>query len=499
MKGDDSMRDDSAFQQMMNRYSRELISMQRRITPLQPQQTQPEQQEPAPTEAADQPAARDISPVLGEAGTQHSQTVGESGPVLMEDIVLHEVLQDFVHQKPRERVLHIKGYGALGQFELARSMAPYTTAAFLQTPGSKTPVIVRFSKAGGPQGAADSLRDIWGFAVRFYTTGGICDFVGNHIPVFFVQDAMRFPQVIAALSPSPQSNLTDPNRLWSFVADTPETLHMITYLFSDQGTVGSLRHIAGHSVNTFVWKNAQGERRYVKYHWKPLLGEEFLTQEQAAVLAGKNPQAAGEDLWNTLAQGTPVKYELQVQLMELSERLTLPFDPLDDTKTWDEQQFEPITVGTLVLQENPRDYSAQVEQLAFSPANLVPGIELSEDKMLQGRAFAYWDAQRYRLGNGFRRIAVNRQPGFSPFTSLVTSQEGVMLQGIAGRYENPRTQEYQQPAGRYAAMDEQQREHLALNLASSLGAADTGVQERVLGLFERISPRLSQAVREAMD
>lgn len=495
------MRDDNAFQQMMNRYSRELLSMQRRMAPdetahTQSRDTQP--QAPAPPKSADGPEPRETAPVLGEAGTQHSQTVGESGPVLMEDIVLHEVLQDFVHQKPRERALHVKGYGALGHFELAKSMAPYTTAAFLQTPGSKTPVIVRFSKAGGPQGAADSLRDIWGFAVRFYTTGGICDFVGNHIPVFFVQDAMRFPQVIAALAPSPQSNLADPNRLWSFVADTPETLHMITYLFSDQGTVGSLRHIAGHSVNTYVWKNAQGERRYVRYRWKPLLGEEFLTQKQAAALAGENPQAAGEDLWNTLAQGTPVNYELQVQLMELSQRAKLPFDPLDDTKTWDEEQFEPISVGTLVLRENPRDYSAQVEQLAFSPANLVPGIELSADKMLQGRCFAYWDAQRYRLGNDFRRIAVNRQPGFSPFTSLVTSGEGVMLQGAAGRYENSRAQEYEQPAARYAAMDEEQREHLALNLASSLASAAPEVRGRVLRLFERISPQLSQGVREAM-
>ena len=259
-----------------------------------------------------------------------------------------------------------------------------------------------------------------GYSTRFYTDEGIFDLLCNHLPVFFVRDAIRVPDIISHLSPSPVNNLPDPERLWSLFAKYPEATNMLIWFFSDLGTVKSLRHIKGYSVSTYVWRNAQGVRNYVKYHWLPMAGAEYIDQQEAQRLACQDPDIAGRDLYDSIAKGKAVEYELYVQLMNPEDAKLLPFDPLDDTKVWDETQYPLLPVGRMVLNYNPENYAEQVEKLAFNPANLLPGLEFSGDKVLQGRTFIYSDAQRHRLGPDYRNIPVNKQPNCSP-ASMVSS------------------------------------------------------------------------------
>ena len=278
----------------------------------------------------------------------HSQTVGAQGPVLVQDGRLHETLDIFVNSVERERVVHTKGYGALGCFKPYQCMAPYTKAAFLQDPSIETPVFVRFSLAVSNRGTPDSARNVHGFATKFYTKEGNFDIVGNQIPVFFIRDAIRFPEVIAALKPSPKNNLADPEAIWDFIARTPEALHMVTWLYSDVGTLDSVRTMRGYGINTFVWVNKEGERRYVKYHWIPLAGERCIDSREAQRLACENPDVAAKDLYHTIAGGGKVEYELRVQLMEPCDAEKLPYDPLDDTKVWSECDYPLMPVGRMV-------------------------------------------------------------------------------------------------------------------------------------------------------
>ena len=377
-------------------------------------------------------------------------------------------------------------------------MRDYTTADFLQDPNQSTPLLVRFSQAGGMRGTPDTVRDIRGFAVRFYTGQGNFDLVGNHIPVFFVRDAMRFPETIAALSPSPVNNLPDPERFWRFIGKTPEAMHMLMWLYSDCGTVDSYRHIEGHGVNTYVWKNKQGVRRYVKYHWLPLAGVRCITRQQALELMSQ-PNIAGQDLYDTLARGEQVEYELYVQLMDPEQADSLPYDPLDDTKVWDTDAFPMVRVGRITLDRNPEDYRAQVENVGFSPANLVPGIELSADRMLQGRAFAYWDSQRRRLGPDFREIPVNRFAGWNPQQTLVTSGNGTTVCGELGRSGIEKTDDFTQARKFYANLSDGQQEHLVDNIASELYQTSEATKQAVLPWLETVHADLVQRVQTRMD
>ena len=376
-------------------------------------------------------------------------------------------------------------------------MAEYTSAAFLQNPAEKTKILVRFSLAGSMRGAADTSRDIRGFAVKFYTKAGIFDLVGNHIPVFFIHDAIKFPDTIAALSPSPVNNLPDPERFWGFVAQNPEALHMVVWLYSDWGTVKSFRHINGHSVSTFVWKNLAGKRRLVKYHWLTMQGERCISRQEAAKLAASNPDVAGQELYQALAQGESTRYQLCVQLMEPEEAAALPYDPLDDTKLWDVQQYPLMPVGELVLTENPRDYGAEVESAAFSPANLVEGIELSADKMLQGRSFIYWDAQRHRLGKDFRQIPVNHMPGWQP-SDMVTSGNGVRVCGYQERSGLNKSDDFTQAGQYYMALSPTGRQHLAENIALELVLVKPQTRACILSYLNQVHQQLKIQVEQAM-
>nr|WP_284241563.1 catalase [Paenibacillus glycanilyticus] len=423
----------------------------------------------------------------------HSQTVGARGPVLEQDSVLHETMETFIHSKILERPVHVKGWGAFGYFETVHSMAAYTKLCFLQKPGHQVPVTVRFSLAVSNKGTPDTSRNVRGFATKFYTEHGVMDMVFNHIPVFLIRDAIRFPESIRAFSPSPINNLIDPERFWSFIARAPEATNFIVWLYSDAGTVKSLRHLPGHSVNTYVWRNAQGIRTYVKYHWIPKEGVQFIDNKESVELSCQNPDYAGQDLYDTLACGKTVEYGLYVQLMDPADEASLPYDPLDDTKIWDEDQYPLMPVGRMVLNQNPDNYMEQVEKLAFSPSNLLEGAEISDDKMLQGRANIYADSQRHRIGPDFRKVPINHQADWTP-GSMQTSGNGRYVQGHLVRSEIPKTDDFSQAGEYYNRLQPLQQEHLVENLAADLSAVSSETQAIVLSYLNQASNELAERV-----
>ncbi|CAN7661551.1 catalase [Paenibacillus sp. LjRoot56] len=425
----------------------------------------------------------------------HSQTVGDRGPVLEQDSVLHETLETFIHTKILERPVHVKGNGAFGYFQTVNSMTPYTKLHFLQKPGQQVPVTVRFSLAVSNKGTPDTSRNVRGFSTKFYTEQGVFDLLCNHIPVFLVRDAIRFPESIKAFLPSPVNNLIDPERFWSFIARAPEATHFLVHLYSDAGTVKSLRHIPGHSVNTYVWRNEQGVRTFVKYHWYPLAGIQYIDSREATLLAGENPDYAGKDLFDTLAAGQTVEYGLYVQLMNPDDATKLSYDPLDDTKVWDDKQFPMMPVGRLVLNRNPDNYMEQVEKIAFSPTNLLEGAELSDDKMLQGRTNIYWDSQRHRLGSDFRKIPINHQQNWTP-RSLETSGEGRYVEGRLVRSEIPNPDNFTQAGQYYNSLPPTQQEHLVENLAADLSGISAEIQRIVLTYLFQASQELANRVSQ---
>ncbi|NYB73809.1 catalase [Sedimentibacter hydroxybenzoicus DSM 7310] len=431
------------------------------------------------------------------SNASHSQTVGVRGPVLVQDTVLHETLEDFVFSTTLPRRIHTKGYGAFGYFYTTHSMKQYTKAGFLQTPNKQVPVAVRFSLASSNKGTPDTLRNVRGFSTRFYTEEGIFDLLCNHLPVFFVRDAIRVPDIISHLSPSPVNNLPDPERLWSMFAEYPESTNMLIWFFSDLGTVKSLRHIKGYSVSTYVWRNAQGVRNYVKYHWFPMAGVQYIDQQEAQRLACEDPDIAGRDLYDSIAKGNAVEYEMRVQLMNPEDAKLLPFDPLDDTKVWDEAVYPLLPVGRMVLNCNPENYADQVDKLAFNPANLLPGLEFSDDKVLQGRTFIYSDAQRHRLGPDYRNIPVNKQLNWSP-ASMVSSGNGRYVAGEIMRAEIPNPDDFTQASQRYESFSATEKKNLANNIASGLVDAQPNTQRTVLRHLERVSPALADMVRNQM-
>lgn len=337
---------------------------------------------------------------------QSSKTAGQRGPVLLEDYHLIEKLAHFDRERIPERVVHARGAGAYGVFKPYQSMAPYTKAAFLQDPEVETKVFVRFSTVIHGGTSPETLRDPRGFAVKFYTTEGNYDIVGNNLPVFFIRDAIKFPDVIHSLKPAPHTNIQTPDHLWDFMSLTPEATHMLTWLFSDRGIPANYREMEGFSVHAFKWVNAEGRVRYIKYTWKSMQGVRCLVGDEPARIVGQDFNHATRDLYESIASGNYPEWELNVQMMD-PDGEALQFDPLDATKVWPEDQFPLMPVGRMTLNQNPDNYFGEVEQSAFSPGVLVPGIEPSEDKLLQGRLFSYPDTQRYRLGANYLQIPVN--------------------------------------------------------------------------------------------
>lgn len=345
--------------------------------------------------------------------TDDSLKAGSRGPTLMEDFHFREKMMHFDHERIPERVVHARGFGAHGYFQVYEPMTGYTKAKFLQDPNVKTPVFVRFSTVVGSRGSADTVRDVRGFATKFYTEDGNYDLVANNIPVFFIQDAIKFPDVVHAIKPEPHNEIPQASSahdtFWDFVVSTPETAHMVMWLMSDRAIPRSFRMMEGFGVNTFRFVNDQGKARFVKFHWKPRLGVHSLVWDEAQKLAGKDPDFHRRDLWEAIEMGDYPEYELGVQILEEEDEFKFDFDILDATKIWPEEQVPVKIIGKMVLNRNVDNFFAETEQAAFHPGHVVSGIDFTNDPLLQGRLFSYLDTQLIRLGGpNFHEIPINR-------------------------------------------------------------------------------------------
>ncbi len=347
------------------------------------------------------------------SNTEDSLKAGSRGPTLMEDLHFREKITHFDHERIPERVVHARGFGAYGYFQVYEPLAEYTKAKFLQDPAVKTPVFVRFSTVVGSRGSADTVRDVRGFATKFYTEDGNYDLVGNNIPIFFIQDAIKFPDFVHAIKPEPHNEIPQAasahDTLWDFIVNTPEITHMIMWLMSDRAIPRSYRMMEGFGVNTFRFVNERGQARFVKFHWKPMLGVHSLVWDEAQKLAGKDPDFHRRDLWDAIDQGHYPEWELGVQMIEEADEFRFDFDILDPTKFWPEEVVPVKRIGRMTLNRNVDNFFAETEQVAFHPGNVVPGIDFSNDPLLQGRLFSYLDTQLSRLGGpNFHEIPVNR-------------------------------------------------------------------------------------------
>lgn len=345
--------------------------------------------------------------------TDNSLKAGNRGPTIMEDFHFREKLTHFDHERIPERVVHARGFGAHGYFQVYRPMGEYSKAKFLQDPTVKTPVFVRFSTVVGSRGSADTVRDVRGFATKFYTEEGNFDLVANNIPIFFIQDAIKFPDIVHSIKPEPHNEIPQASAahdtFWDFVVNTPETTHMIMWLLSDRAIPRSFRMMEGFGVNTFRLVNEQGKAHFVKFHWKPALGVHSLVWDEAQKLAGKDPDYHRRDLWDAINMGEYPEWELGVQILEESEEFRFSFDILDATKFWPEEEVPVQIIGKMTLNRNVENFFAETEQVAFHPGHVVPGIDFTNDPLLQGRLFSYLDTQLLRLGGpNFHEIPINR-------------------------------------------------------------------------------------------
>ena len=344
---------------------------------------------------------------------QNSLKGGARGPSLLEDFHLREKITHFDHERIPERVVHARGAAAHGYFQVYKSLASYTKAQFLQDPSIKTPVFVRFSTVVGSRGSSDLARDVRGFAVKFYTEAGNYDLVGNNIPVFFIQDAVKFPDLIHAVKPEPHHEIPQAasahDTFWDFISLMPESMHMILWVMSDRAIPRSLRMMEGFGVHTFRFVNEKGKARFVKFHWKPLLGVHSVVWDEAQKISGKDPDFHRRDLWEAIENGDYPEWEFGVQVVEEADEHKFDFDLLDPTKIIPEEMVPVQRIGKLTLNRNPDNFFAETEQVAFHPGHIVPGIDFTDDPLLQGRLFSYTDTQLLRLGGpNFHEIPINR-------------------------------------------------------------------------------------------
>ncbi|MEW6706369.1 MAG: catalase [Pseudomonadota bacterium] len=465
------------------------------------------------------------------ADNQNSLSAGPRGPLLLQDFHLIEKLQHFNRERIPERVVHAKGSGAYGAFTVTHDITRYTKARLLERIGKTTEVFVRFSTVGGERGSADTERDPRGFAVRFYTEEGNWDLAGNNTPMFFIKDPIKFPDFVHTQKRDPKSNLKSPAMMWDFWSRAPESLHQVTMLFSDRGTPDGYRHMDGFGSHTFSLVNAAGERVWVKWHFKTQQGIRNLSAAEAARLAGTDPDHAQRDLFEAIARGDFPRWTAYVQVMAEDQRIAWEqrtgWDAFDLTKVWPHADFPRLPVGVLELNRNPDNYHAEVEQAAFSPANVVPGLGLSPDKMLQGRLFAYHDAQLYRVGTNHQQLPVNRPrcplhhqqrdgsmafdnggaaPNYTPVQAPRAAPGGFghgdagwPVQGVAGRYD-PRAQDdpYTQAGNLYRLLPPQEKQNLVDNIAGAMRSVPAEIIQRQLAHFDRADPGYGTGVRAAL-
>ena len=460
---------------------------------------------------------------------QNSLTAGERGPVLMQDVHLLEKLGHFDRERIPERVVHAKGAGAGGYFEVTKDVTRYTKAKFLSKVGKRTEVFARFSTVGGERGSADAERDPRGFALKFYTEEGNYDLVGNNTPVFFIRDPLKFPDFIHTQKRNPASNCKDPNMFWDFLSLTPESIHQVTILFSDRGTPATYRNMNGYSSHTFKWYNEKNEYFWVKYHFKTDQGIKNLTRQEADIMRAKDADHATRDLYQAIERKDYPSWTVQMQIMTPLQARDYRFDIFDVTKVWPHSDFPPIEIGKLVLNRNPENYFAEVEQAAFNPSNLVPGIAASPDKMLQGRLFSYHDTHLHRLGPNYHLLPVNAPknatqnsyqrdgpmrtdpnggggPNYwpnsfnGPEPDSSAKEPAIEISGHADRYQYTHpNDDFVQPGNLYRdVMTDQDREHLAGNIAGHLAGAQKRIQLRQTALFFKADPDYGRRVAKGL-
>ena len=466
---------------------------------------------------------------------QNQRTVGERGPATLENYHFLEKISHFDRERIPERVVHARGFVAHGEFEAYGTIGDepasrYTRAKVLTEKGKRTPMVVRFSTVIGGRDSSEAARDPRGFATKFKTEDGNWDLVGNNLMVFFIRDAIKFPDVIHALKPDPITFRQEPNRIFDFMSQTPESMHMLTWLFSPRGIPRDYRHMDGAGVNTYKLVNADGEAVLCKFHWKTRQGVESLTQAQANEIQATDLGHASRDIYDAIERGEHPQWEFCVQIMEDGEHPELDFDPLDDTKIWPEEQFPLRPVGVMTLNRNVSDHHNENEQAAFGTGVLVDGIDFSDDKMLVGRTFSYSDTQRYRVGPNYLQLPIN-----APITPAATNQRGGQMsyrvdrtganphvnyepsitgglpeaadigpehqpwvEGRVGRQHLSRRNDYGQAGERYRTMPDWERDDLVLNLVDALSQCDKPIQEAMVAHFARCDADYGRRVAEGL-
>ncbi|XJP84676.1 catalase [Pseudomonas sp. B19125] len=461
------------------------------------------------------------------ADNQNSRTAGSHGPLLLDDFHLIEKLAHFNRENIPERRVHAKGSGAHGTFTVTRDITQYTRAKLFESVGKQTPTFLRFSTVGGERGSADTARDPRGFALKFYTEEGNWDIVGNNTPVFFIRDPLKFPDFIHTQKRLPQTNLKSAQMVWDFWSLSPEALHQITILFSDRGTPDGYRHMHGFGSHTYSLINAKGERHWVKWHYKTKQGIKNLTPEEATRIAGTDPDYAQRDLFDAIERGDFPKWSVNIQIMTEAQAAAHYENPFDVTKTWSQQEFPLIEVGELELNRNPVNYFAEVEQACFGPSNMVPGVGLSPDRMLQGRVFAYADAHRYRVGTNHQQLPINSplspvnnnqrdgsmsfgyggaSPNYEPNSVADTPKQApqyaeppLALNGAADRYDQREDTDYYSHAGAlFRLQDDAQKALLINNIAGAMAGVSSDVVQRQLQHFFKADPAYGQGIAAAL-
>ncbi|WP_169944380.1 catalase [Microbispora sp. H11081] len=468
---------------------------------------------------------------------QNQRTVGARGPATLENYQFLEKISHFDRERIPERVVHARGTTAYGYFEAYgkwgdEPIARFTRAKLFQEAGKRTDLAIRFSTVIGGRDSSECARDPRGFAVKFYTEDGNWDLVGNNLAVFFIRDAIKFPDVIHALKPDPVTFRQEPNRIFDFMSQTPESMHMLVNLFSPRGIPADYRHMQGFGVNTYKWVNAQGDTMLVKYHWMPKQGVRSMTAEDAARIQAHELGHATKDLYEAIQRGDHPEWELLVQMMSDEEHPELDFDPLDDTKVWPEELFPAKPVGRMVLDRTVGNNFAENEQISFGTGVLVDGLDFSDDKMLVGRTFSYSDTQRYRVGPNYLQLPVNQaknaevrtnqrdglmtyhqdQSGENPHVNYEPSITGGLREGqfpthdeqgpeIVGRLTRkriPRTNDYKQAGQRYLLMEQWERDDLVENMTTMLSQCVRPVQERMVWHLLLVEDDLGLRVGEGL-
>jgi catalase len=463
------------------------------------------------------------------ADNQNSLTAGPRGPVLMQDYQLIEKLAHQNRERIPERVVHAKGWGAFGTLTVTQDITRFTRAKLFGAVGQQTPMLARFSTVAGEQGAADAERDVRGFSLKFYTGEGNWDLVGNNTPVFFIRDPLKFPDFIRTQKRHPVSNLRSGTAAWDFWSLSPESLHQVTILMSDRGIPVSPRFMDGFGSHTYSFWNADGERFWVKFHFKTRQGHRTLTNAEAGAVIGQTRESYQEDLFGAIEQGQFPQWTMSVQVMPELDADKTSYNPFDLTKVWPHAEYPLIEVGVLELNRNPENYFEEIEQAAFSPSNIVPGIGFSPDKVLQARIFSYADAHRYRLGTHYEALPVNapkcpvhhyhkdgsmkffRTPTGNPNAYYEPNSFGgatqdpsvaeppLRLQGDAARFDHrDDNDDYAQPGALFRLLGEEQQQRLGRNIAESMRGVPAFIIDRQLGHFDKADPAYGRVVRAAL-